>query len=568
MNAARVWPGALVLMLATLASLSNSSSQDASVSNRVAATQIKLETIEKMPRGPIPFEIRDWRTVARDMDAVLFDFEAKGENLPAIWWDKSHRNFPQDTFALPAYLGDSRQKPTNPERHEAITAIGAVLGASLVGIDKSNQDGQNYAHQLLNYFNKDNGLGIVMNGTNATNGSFWYDLFPNIGFAAVASLYPQDADLERAARASANRWGEAIRVIAAGKPIPNFEVTYFDFKTMQPVDNRQWLEPDAAAGLAWLEYAAYTRWKDPKYLENAQLCMNYLESLPRGKSPLYELLLSYGTLATARMNAELGQKYDLEKMMYWIFDGDSFARGDWAVIGGRWGDQDVYGLHGSVSDFGGYAFAFNTFNLAGSLAPIPRYDARYARAIGRWLLNLANSARLFYPKYLGEDNQIQPEYRGAYRDALAYEGLRKKWGIAAPYGVGDARRFGWASTDFALYGSAYVGMLGGIVGRTSDPSVLEIDLLKTDFLHAKAYPTFLYYNPHDQPRTVQIDVGPGNVNLYDSVTHALVAQNVTGKINLELPADAARVIVRTPVKPLELRDAKTVVDGVIVDYAP
>ena len=547
----------LVLVIASF-----SSGQDAKNSS------YKFATIEKMPRQPAPFEIRDWRTVARDLDAVLFDFNAKGENLPAIWWDKAQRNYPQDMFALPAYLGDSRQRPANPEKHEAITAIGAVLGASLVGIDKSNQDGQNYAHQLLNYHNRDNGLGIIMNGTNAKNDSFWYDIFPNIGFAAVSSLYPKDTDLERVTRESADRWGEAIRIIAAGKPIPNFEITYFDFKTMQPVDNRQWFEPDAAAGLAWLEYTAYKRFGDPKYLEYAKTCMRYLESLPREKSPLYELLLAYGALTTARMNAEAGQQYDLEKMLYWIFDGDSFARGDWAVIAARWGEMDVYGLHGSFSDFGGYAFTFNSFNLAGSLAPIPRYDARAARAIGRWLLNLANSARLFYPKYLPEDNQIQPEFRGAYRDALAYEGLRKKWGIAAPYGVGDARRFGWASTDFGIYGSAYVGLLGGIIGRTSDPAILEIDLLKTDYLHDKAYPTFLYYNPHEQTRTVQVDVGRENVNLYDSVTHTLIAQNVTGKISLEIPADAARVIARTPVKPLERREGKAWVNGVIVDHRP
>ena len=568
MSVPQVWWGVTVLSLATLVCLSASSSQGAAVAQLAATPQIKLEIIEKMPRLPVPFEIRDWRKVATDMDAVLFDFKATGEHLPAIWWDKGQRNAPQDIFALPAYLGDSRQRAENPENHEAITAIGAVLGASLNGIDKSRQDGQNYAHQLLNYFNKDNGLGIVMNGTNAKNSSFWYDLFPNVGFAAVSSLYPNDKELEGATRQSADRWGEAIRAIAAGKPVPDFEITYFDFKTMRPVNNGQWLEPDAAAGLVWLQFAAYTRWKDPKYLELAQICMRYLESLPRNKSPLYELLLSYGTLAAARMNAELGQKYDLEKMMYWLFDGDSFARGDWSVIADRWGDQDVYGLHGSFSDFGGYAFAFNTFNLAGSLAPIPRYDPRYARSIGRWLLNLANSARLFYPKYLGEDNQIQPEYRGAYRDALAYEGLRKKWGIASPYGVGDARRFGWASTDFALYGSAYVGLLGGIVGKTSDPYILEIDLLKTDYLHAKAYPTFLYYNPHPETRVLKIDLGKERVNLYDSVTHALINQNATGIVNLEIPADTARVIVRTPVKPLELRGGKVLVDGVIVDYAP
>jgi hypothetical protein len=519
-----------------------------------------------MPRMPEPFVMRDWKAVARDQDAVLFDFNAKGENLPVIWWDKSHRNYDQDIFALPAYLADTRQNSRNPERHEAITNIGAVLGASLVGIDKSHQDGQNYVKQLLNYYNRDNGLNIVMNGTNAKNESFWYDLFPNIAFSAVSSLYPKEIELSQVMKTSADRWGEAIRVMATGNTVPNFEITYFDFKTMQPIDNRQWFEPDGAAGLVWLEYVAYKRFGDPKYLEKAQICMRYLESLPRGKSPLYELLLFYGTLATARMNAELGTTYDLEKMMYWIFDGDSFARGDWAVLAARWGDQDVYGLHGSFSDFGGYAFAFNTFNLAGSLTPIARYDSRYAAAIGRLLLNLANSARLFYPKYLNDDNQIQPEYKGAYRDALAYEGLRKKWGIASPYGVGDARRFGWASTDFGLYGSVYSGLLGAIINTTSDPYILEIDLLKSDYFHDAAYPTFLYYNPHTETKTVQLELGENPINLYDSVTHAVIAQNVKGKFYLELAANTAHVIARTPVQKLELRGGKAWVGDVVVDY--
>jgi hypothetical protein len=555
----RIFVPMIALALVSIA-ISSSSSQN------TASPQISFQTIQKMPRQPEPFAMRDWKTVARDLDAVLFDFKTQGENLPAIWWDKTRRNYDQDTFALPAYLGDSRQNARNPENHEAITNIGAVLGASLVGIDKSAQDGQNYVRQLLNYHNRANGLNVVMNRTVAENSSFWYDLFPNIAFDAVSSLYPKQTELSDAMKTSADRWGQAIRVMATKDEIPNFEISYFDLKTMQPIDNKQWFEPDGAAGLVWLQYVAYKRFNDPKYLENAKICMRYLESLPRGKSPLYELLLSYGTLSAARMNAELGQHYDLEKMLYWIFDGDSFARGDWSVLAARWGDQDVYGLHGSFSDFGGYAFAFNSFNLAGSLAPIVRYDPRYAAAMGRWLLNLANSARLFYPKYLSDENQIQPELKGAYRDALAYEGLRKKWGIASPYGVGDARRFGWAATDFGLYGSVYAGLLGATINTTNDKYILEIDLLKTDYFHDAAYPTFLYYNPHTDARGIQLELGERPVNLYDSVTHSLVAQNVKGTFKLELPADGARVIARTPVQKLEFKDGKAWVGNAVVDY--
>lgn len=38
----------------------------------------------------------------------------------------------------------------------------------------------------------------------------------------------------------------------------------------------------------------------------------------------------------------------------------------------------------------------NGFQQAAALAPVAKYDKRYARAIGKWLLNIANASRLFY----------------------------------------------------------------------------------------------------------------------------------------------------------------------------
>jgi hypothetical protein len=38
----------------------------------------------------------------------------------------------------------------------------------------------------------------------------------------------------------------------------------------------------------------------------------------------------------------------------------------------------------------------NTFELVVALAPLPRYDARYARAVGQPILSTANAAWLFY----------------------------------------------------------------------------------------------------------------------------------------------------------------------------
>ena len=63
-------------------------------------------------------------------------------------------------------------------------------------------------------------------------------------------------------------------------------------------------------------------------------------------------------------------------------------------------------------------------------------------------------------------------------------------------------------TDLGLYGSSHVGMLGGIVKPTNVKAILQWDLLKTDFFHTNAEPTFLYYNPYDNARKIKLAVGP------------------------------------------------------------
>ena len=77
-------------------------------------------------------------------------------------------------------------------------------------------------------------------------------------------------------------------------------------------------------------------------------------------------------------------------------------------------------------------------------------------------------------------------------------------------------------TDLGLYGSGYVGMLGGIVQATNVPCVLQLDCLATDFFRCEAYPTFLCYNPYPEERTFELAVGVSSADLYDAVTHQFV----------------------------------------------
>ena len=355
----------------------------------------------------------------------------------------------------------------------------------------------------------------------------------------------------------------------------------------------------------------------------------------------------------------------------------------------RFGDYDCYGLQGSTTDGGGYAFAMNTFDAAGLITPLVRYDARYARAIGKWMLNLANAARLFYPDALPERLQSLYGWKSDPADAVAYEGLRRRAvAVAAPRGEetsarpaglgrdhgrdlsaaagsaggrrrgpagahlgirhsrgrrgrvvldesaatcwrrasrwrpatapgGHGRRFrvfhgaakrrappdspaaarsatsaattsftyGWTAgrscdprprwrssawcwrmtldrspfatgdalvnagggkTDLGIYGTAHVGYLAALVGRTNHERILQLDLLATDFFHQPAYPTYLYFNPDRENRDVVIDVGPSARDLYETMRHRFLSRGVRGAATFRLPGDSAAVVVVAP----------------------
>ena len=124
-----------------------------------------------------------------------------------------------------------------------------------------------------------------------------------------------------------------------------------------------------------------------------------------------------------------------------------------------------------------------------------------------------------------------------------------------------------ATTDLGLYGSSHVGILGGIIKRTNVECILQLDLLKTDYFHADAYPTFLYYNPYSSAKTVEIDIGPEETDIYDAVTNQFLERNVRRRAQVSIPADAARIVVLTPAGGVMRRDGKrTLIGDIVVRY--
>ena len=688
------------------------------------ACQSAIPRVEEMPNLPKPFAMRDWSQVTRDYIDFVFDFEQHGDHLPLVRWLDASRTM----ISLPAYVGG----PNDPE---AINYLAAVVSGSLVGLDMRNYRGQDWVTIGTNFFNAEEGV-YVNRLRGSTGTSFWYDIFPNVLSYQINALYPHDAARDRQARTVALRWREAC-VALGGRTdppaLPDFDHTGLNLATMQPVE-RGWIEPEAAAGIAWLEYMAWVRFQDPRFLTAADWAIRSLEEKPVEQNPLYEVLLPYGALAAARMNAELGSNYDVGKLVNECFEprGRPQARPGWGVISDRWQGRDAYGLVGSTTDGEGYAFAMNTFQWAGAIVPLPRYDTRYARDVGKWMLNLANASRLFYPNAHDAEHQSSYMWAAAHdgKSAIAYEGIRK-WkrgaavastdyhtaqgrivqgsfestharrevppslevfeeasGVGAPFEhiwefdlpetperwlvvaatridgghVGNAFRFSFSSdpkgpytsafsvsgvgpvqvvelpaslrdklyvkaessdrvapgsgqdqlavdamavsyrsnigpfaqgdkvvtfvdlleeatipivlyrpasatTDLGLYGSSHVGILGGIITRTNVECILQLDLLKTDYFHAEAYPTFLYYNPYACAKSIEIDVGPEGTDIYDAVSGQFLQRNVRGRAQITIPADAARIAVLTPAGREMHRDGKrTLIGDIIVRY--
>ncbi len=525
--------------------------------------QSSIECVDLMPNLPEPYRMRDWNATARALDRFVFDFNAKGEFLPFIWRDDGHINIDAPTFGLPSYAGSPQQTPGS-DAQEGITCMGAVLGATVAGVDKRRQE-NDYVAMCAAWNNRRNGLNLVLNAMNQeTGGSFWYELWPHIVFYGLCDKYPEQPGFRDILRTTADRWRDACTALAGPDGIPDFNHSSFDFRAMKAVDNGKWREPDAAAAVAWLEYAAWNAFGDEKYLDAAKKSLAFLQRLDY--NPFYEVLLPYGALAAARCNAERGEAFDVDKLLGWCF-GISDVRGGWGVLLGKWGGYDCHGLVGSVDNRGGYAFAMNTFVQAGALVPLARYDTRHARAVGKWMLNAANAARLFYADALPPGSQSSAFWTGDPQSLIAYEGLHHCWQGKEPCATGDPIAMNWGpKTDRGLYGSVYVGIFGGIIRTTNVERILQLDCLATDFFHGRAWPTYLYFSPWPETKEIEINVGADPCDLYDSAGHRFLARNVKDTARFPIEADYAAVLVAVPVGAETAWDGrKLLMGGTVVD---
>lgn len=543
--------------------------------------QIPINRVELMPNMPNNYKILDWEQKAKDFDKFVFDWNNKSKVGPLIWADDARRNVDQTTFGLYTAVKDARQgeNNNNGEFHESLNSLAAILGAGLIGIDKTNQDGYNYVKMVQNYFNSDNGWNIVMNNTNPQvaqlgggyGRDWWYDVFPNALYYAVCDVFPDVDGADEIQRSIAEQFVKADSVLNG-----NYDYSYFDYKNLKGYVSHIPMQQDAAGGHAYVLLSAYKKYKDPRYLKHSKSAVEAL--LAQKESRFYEILLPLGTYAAAYLNATEGTNYDVQKLLDWTFDGctnPEASRTGWGIIVDKWGKYDVSGLQGSITDGGGYAFLMNSIKPAWPFVAIVKYQPEYARAIGKWMLNNVNACKLFFPMDIEDENQWAPELKNITNNIIAYEGLRKSDDYGkeslkgvSPVAIGDGPK--WINTNpiesmFSVYSTAPVGIFGAMVKETNVEGILQLDCNVTDFYSERSYPVHLYYNPHLESKSVNFELNY-QVDLFDIVSKTYLARSEKAG-TFTLQADAAAVVVILPAgTDLQLEDGKILANSKIISY--
>ncbi len=251
------------------------------------AQQVSIPRIDLMPNIPSPYLMRNWRQVAMGYDSLVFNTSLTGRYLPLSRTYTATTNYPgQTSFGLQSYVGGSLGNG------EGINCIPAVIGASLAGVDKSNQGGTNWVQMCQEWFNRANGENVYLNSAGSSTGDdWWYETMPNVFFYQLYDLYPGTSNFAGQFTTVADRWLAAVGAMGGKSTpwtLPNINHRAFNLMTMTPNDAGV-VEPEAAGAIGWLLYQASGR--ATKYRIGAELAMEALLAYP--SNPSYELQLPY-----------------------------------------------------------------------------------------------------------------------------------------------------------------------------------------------------------------------------------------------------------------------------------
>ena len=399
---------------------------------------------------------------------------------------------------------------------------------------------------LEGYFSEP--YGIFLDGVGATLCEYWYLMNINALVAGIIKTsLAKDPHWTTRLRSSFER------LIVLAKQINyDFNDQGYNFKEGNPFTLKDiYRQPDCIAGYSYLMLFAYDFFGDQKFLAESRTSLTRYGGFL--KNPWYEVPSgAMGSLAAAKLST-LDPSVDVRKILSFVFD---------SKVGlmhtGTWGGKEVNGLmSGFSTEPPDQVYSMESMVVLPYVLPILRYRPEFANDIARYALNTLANLRYFYSDYLPKQNQSRPELPPAF----PYERLDKSLHGQSPYAAGDY------DSHRSVYGGAYAMWLGQIVLPTVEEQILQIDISQTDFLTLSGYPTFLIYNPLEVGRKVSIALGSSKGDLYDLVTHRVIARQVSESASIPLDSKQARVLVVLPAGgKRQTKQGVLYVDDVAVDY--
>jgi len=426
-----------------------------------------------------------------------------------------------------------------------------------------------------------------------------YGYWPALEGMLFAALWPEDAAFTLHRDAAITTFDTIAR--GCGCPgNPDFDLLGWDLKKAAPGGRKEPMNRlSHAPTVAWALIVGATLRQDAAMAERARAALRWQFAQNRGR---YEMTQLPVAVTAARLNRMFGgspHPLDLDAAMKVWFGDYPEGTNTWAITAGtRCGGITCDGLDGARWSGGGfYAFAMSSLQGPAWLLPVARYEPQYARAIAKYALHAANSARLLQGYGLTDGQQDHAVWKRTSDSdhLLFYEGL-KAWSPDperrfTPYATGDPMLLGWGpdrkkiphaeylarrDAEFAdgcgnisLYMGNQVGFLGGVMRLTNVPGVLAWDCLATDWYHESAWPTTLVYNPHAVAHAVELPLRNGEVFIDVSTGKRVKTEKGSdGKARIALAADTALVLVALPAKAkvVQQSDGRVTAEGRVIAF--
>lgn len=436
----------------------------------------------------------DFRSLADAFDAYVMD-PAHGVNLR----DKNGRQY----FASALETKDEG----------GLTCYGPMaMGKELRGSGLEELE-----HSLKAYFSDQ--YGLFLDGPGATLCEYWYLMnVTALAFALIQTRFAQDAEwLKRVERTAVSLRDMAHQIKY------NFNDQGYDYAAGKPFTRQDiYRQPDAVGGYSYVMLLAWKMTGKEYCLAEAKTAIDRYVAFQR--NPWYEIPSgAMAFLAAARLES-MGYPANSRKALGFVLD---------SKIGlmamGTWGSIPVDGLMaGFCTEPAGQAYSMESMVTFPYLMPALRFRPDLAEELARYALNAAANLRWFYPEYLPRDSQSRPDLT----PSIPYERLSREAKGHSPYAEGDF------AGHRSVYGGAYVMWLDKMVQQQGDPWLLRWDLTRTNFLDRNLPPTFLYYNPSSEKKSITV---AATKNMRDlSQNRLLPAKH--GRVELTLGHEEARVI--------------------------